>query len=465
MRIVRSVAVLRRISVLLPGLIVLIAGQLVGFKISYLGLLGTLVLFALTRGLKCALALAALFVLGVFTANPGSSDVKIPELQADTAYVAKIVERPRRRKVGEVEVSLQLISKLNVKGTAFTPIKTLNVLCRTIELPWRNIHKAEKGESYVIRGKFTALNPDSIFSYEATQRRAGYTHSCKIKYAHQIGSAQRSIVQRFRDSIISAVQSKLGDGEKSALLLSMALGVRDLSSDQTERAFKQSGLAHLLVVSGFQVTLVFVSTVWFARRVLYLFPRLLLITNVELIGALLGAAVTSLFVALVGLEGATLRAAIAAVISAAVILLERGRLQLHSIIASLFLVSVLAPGCYLDPGMELSYAALFGLVLGNREGLGKVKRYLLSTSLATAFTGVVTLLRFGQFSFWGILLNPIFAPLLSFVSCYGGISALLLYYLGIDPDGYLIQQIAGLLLYFTHCLKRLLSSADLVIEI
>ena len=109
---------------------------------------------------------------------------------------------------------------------------------------------------------------------------------------------------------------------------------------------------------------------------------------------------------------------------------------------SLFIISLVWPGAYCDPGVQLTFAALLGLLCG--ASLTQENRWLslLSASvMATFFTSIVSLLWFDVFSPIGFLLNPVLAPLFSLISCHAGFIALALFYSGLDRDGWTLQCI------------------------
>jgi ComEC/Rec2-related protein len=231
------------------------------------------------------------------------------------------------------------------------------------------------------------------------------------------------MIEKLRSDLRQSVEATLGSGERSGLVLSLLLGQRDVLSRETEAAFKRTGLAHLLVVSGYQVTLVFYAAFGLFS---FLLLRLLPVASHRVRffwTASCALLVTVFFMLLIGIDGPSLRAVVAVTAFVLTLAFERRHSMYQAILVALFVVTVVWPGSFLEPGVQLTFAALFGLALGAGKG---VRSYLKACCLASLFTSIVVLYWFEQFSLLGFILNPILAPLISVLSCYGGGVAVIL---------------------------------------
>ena len=319
----------------------------------------------------------------------------------------------------------------------------MRMLARAVDLPWRNISEMSKDSIFILRGAIKpiekTLNP---FSWESTSFRHGYRYECRVHFASRPLHNKDYWLERAQRSLEERVKFVLGNNERAGLLLSMSIGTRDVLSLPTERAFKMTGLAHLLVVSGYQVTLfyylVFNVLRWIATRS----ATICLTIPVTLWASALALAASLLFVVLAGIEGSSVRAALALLFVVAASNLERRGGMGTSIVVSLLLLSSIWPGAYLEPGVELTYAALTGIFLGMRGNDKSWKTFLRVCLYASLCTSLVVLIWFGNLSLIGFLLNPIAAPVLSFIGCYGGFLAMGLNFIGLDPHGYLLQLVS-----------------------
>jgi competence protein ComEC len=393
-------------------------------------------------------------VIGVRVLLP-SSDFK--GVFSQNSYLVKVDDSPRRRRVGEIQVPVRLLAEVRSKENLLNrdgreamvrPIQNkVRYLCRGIDLPWRNINKVRAGDTLIIRGVFEGLKRDSIFSYSAYLKRQGFWGSCKIQFASLAVATDISWVQRVRTLIKKEVERVVGVGEISGLTLSTSLGIKDVLSDSTENNFRLTGLSHVLVVSGYQVTLVYgaviglVST--FLGRIFWLVRRV----PIFYLSIPIGMIVTGLFVLLVEPDGPVLRAWLALLLAGVLKMMGRDVGGANLLIIGLLSMAVVSPGCYLDPGVELSFAALAGLQIGDFLGKGQWGKFLWSSVVASTLTGFVSAVRFGGFSLTSLLINPWFAPFLSVIGCKLVIIALLLLFLGIDQKGVVLQGISEALLF------------------
>ena len=156
--------------------------------------------------------------------------------------------------------------------------------------------------------------------------------------------------------------------------------------------------------------------------------------------------VSLFFMLLVGVESSSLRAGLAIVFVVFSKQFERGRGMLNSIFFALILLCALWPQCFLEPGVQLTFAALLGICAALHHGaettVGQAVRISFYASL---FTSIVTLFWFNYLSLVGFILNPIAGPLLSAIACKGGFVALVLNYSGVDPTGITLNLVANAL--------------------
>ncbi len=377
-------------------------------------------------------------------------------LHNDRTYLVSVDAEPRRRKVGGVELSLRVRAQVVLHNQKIeSKLRNQRVLCKATELPWKNLSRAEIGDSYFIRANFRRLLPShNPFAYESNLLRHGYSATCKIRYTSPPLEREVGTLGRLRLYLQDKVQRVLGDTRHSALFLSMGFGVRDLLSDKIENTFRYCGLTHLLVFSGAQVMLVYyfvsflcrlflrhsfahTSAGWFWLSVLA--PLTRLFSTIGLVCALSVAAIA-------GFDASCLRAAISAVFLVIGNVWERPTRLLDSICCSLYVLCLIWPGCFFEPGTQLTYAALAGIfcasLISNKSIL---MRYVASCFSVWIITSPVTYLWFDYFSPFSFLFNLIFAAPLAFISCSLGYLALLFYITGLDPYGYCLRFCAACL--------------------
>lgn len=435
-------AALRRDFPLLYFLPFMLVGQLLGSLWGLYALAGATGLLWICRRAGVARSLALGMCAGVVAAYLHAPPEPTGMPLEDETVLARVVEAPRYPRVGEVAFNADIFSISKKRARGFAPFRAR---CKAVDLPWRNSTSISNGAMVLLRGKFTLIEKTvSPFSFSSTLRRQGITAQCKVQLSSVIEAPPPDLkgwIQRF---IRHRIEHVLGDGERAGLVLSMGLGVRDVISERTEWGFKATGLAHLLVVSGCQVTLMFGAIWWMLRAVLGVIPPLYHYSFAHASVGWLACVATGFFIYMVGIEGSTLRAGLALLFWLVALQCERQGGMLNAILASATVISILWPGAVFEPGVQLTYAALGGILLGKSRQRGW-REFLVVSLLATAATGVVAVLWFGTFSPFGFLLNPWLAPLLGFASCQGGGLAAGLYLAGIDSAGYLLRGVAWVL--------------------
>lgn len=374
-------------------------------------------------------------IISGLSAFPRRADIPIGE----NSFLVKVVGEPRHRFPGVVEIPFLLQGSSFDGGT--------RMLCRGVDLPWRNVSALKGGEIVVIKGAVSKLaEAEWPFSYNATLRRRGFSATCKLRYVSHVLSVEPDLRLLLRQRLVQRVKEILGDTERAGLFLSMAIGIRDVISHGTEEAFKRAGLAHLLVVSGYQVTLVYYTLLSLIIRILLLVPHVYRSGMLPSIaqGISLGGAI--LFVMLVGVDGPSLRAASAVLFVTLARTLERGGGLLNGILVSLLVVALVWPGSYFEPGVQLTYAAMLGICLGSASETGSnFGKYLACCFYATLASSCIALFWFEQLSIAGFILNPIVAPLASVVACNLGFLALALALTPVDVSGWVLKIVAWFL--------------------
>ncbi len=410
--------------------------------------------FSLNRVFKIVFCGVFVGCVGVILLLPISN---FRPLSSDRSYIVEIDDTPRRRNVGEIKVPIKILAEVRsyehrhaqdgLRNVVRLVTRPVRYLCRGVDLPWRNLNKAQTGDVIIIKGDFQGFKSSSIFSYDAFLRREGYVGSCKIRFASAPLERHPTFIQKVRASIKLLVEDVLGRGEISGLPLSTALGIKDVLSDVTENNFRKTGLSHVLVVSGYQVTLVYGAIVgvftWLFSKYSALAQRVPLFYLV----IPFALAFTGLFVLLVEPDGPVLRAWLALFVAGTLKILGRGMSGPNALIVGLLSMAVVSPGCYLDPGVELSFAALAGLQIGSSLGKSEMGKFLWSSLVASTLTGFVSAVRFGGFSLTSLLINPFLAPFLSVVGCKLVLLGILFAAVGLDPKGLVLQGVAESLLY------------------
>lgn len=197
-------------------------------------------------------------------------------------------------------------------------------------------------------------------------------------------------------------------------------------------AFRQSGLAHLLSISGLHVTAVIAATMLLTLRLLALSQWLALRAPLLLIAAGAGALAGLGYTLLSGAEVPTVRSCVAAMLVLAGIALGREAMTLRLVATGALVVLLFRPEALVGPSFQLSFAAVTAIiafhehphvrawVMKREEGWPRRLLRELAALLATGFLVEIALMPIAAYHFhraglYGAIANIIAIPLTTFV--------------------------------------------------
>ena len=256
-----------------------------------------------------------------------------------------------------------------------------------------------------------------------------------------------------------------GKGGVAAALVTGDMGA--VTFDDND-AFRRSGLAHLLSVSGLHLTAAVGATMFIALRLLALWPWLALRVPLLLIAARIGALCGIAYTLLTGAEVPTVRSLIAALVVLAGIALGREAMTLRLVAAGAMLCVLCWPESVAGPSFQLSFAAILSIVAFHElrwtrhafekreEGrLPKLAREL----VALLLTGLVVetalapiaIFHFHRAGLYGAAANIVAIPLTTFVIMPAEALALLADTIGVGaPLWWVTGRAIALLLWIAH---------------
>lgn len=222
------------------------------------------------------------------------------------------------------------------------------------------------------------------------------------------------------------------DGPEGAIAAALMTGVRGPIPDAVDDAFRDSGLAHILSISGLH--LVLVGGILFAalRGLMALWPWLALHWPIKKLAAIAALIGTAAYMLLSGSALPTQRAFVMVAFGFAAILLDRRAISPRSLALAALFMLLLAPESLLDAGFQMSFAAVACLIAAYealearltrlRAQAGPVKIALLwvggamLTSLVAGFgSGLFAAYHFNRFADYALVANLLASPLVSFI--------------------------------------------------
>lgn len=345
-----------------------------------------------------------------------------------------VVERTRYPVPGEVRLLAKIIAleqKFSAVSLSELQLRNENeqlVLCSGVDLPWENAQRLQRGQTVVASIDLKALvwtyNP---LGYSTRMWRRQLQGKCRIKIVGQSLSKQSVESDLFRSALIGRAKSALGDNEATALLLAMTLGVQDGLSSRTDRAIRNLGLTHILVVSGYHFSLIFGGLVGFGYLLRRLGPGFLAPYGLKKLALFAAVLIMCAYATIVGGSVSTTRALCALICLVGGLLSERGYSMLNTIFVALVALSIIWPGTIFEVGTQFTFVALLAIVLAlTISRLYAWPSWLTVPVLASLATQAVTLLWFNQLALWSIPANLILVPIVTFVICNLGLLGLAL---------------------------------------
>lgn len=258
---------------------------------------------------------------------------------------------------------------------------------------------------------------------------------------------QHLVLAAIRSDLSAAIVAA-APGRGGALAATLVTGDRAPVDTATNDSLRDSGLGHLVSVSGIHMGvvggLVYAALLW----TLSLIAPIALRFPVKKIAALGALALLGFYLVVSGSSVPALRAYVMAGVAFGAILLDRPAISMRGLALAALIVTLLFPESVLEPGFQMSFAAtmalvalfevlkrgppepalptpgpLIGLLNHTTRSLGAV---LLISLVAGLATDPFAIYHFQRFSVYALPANLIVAPIMSFlVAPAAGAAALL----------------------------------------
>jgi competence protein ComEC len=297
------------------------------------------------------------------------------------------------------------------------------------------------GDRLLLEGRL-ATPPEFVdFSYRDYLARQGVYSQMQNARATLISSGGGSwtlrLIYTYREHALDAVYRLWPDPEAS-LFGGILLGAEGGIAEEVYQAFRDTGTAHVIVISGFNITIL-------AGMLVVVFSRLLGRGQLGVRRAVVVAfAGIFLYAVLVGGEAAVVRAAIMGVVGLFGSLVGRRQAGLNTLAFVAGGMAAVSPNVLWDVGFQLSFAATLGLVLYAtplqeafvrlaaryipQETAQKLARpvgeYFLFTLAAQVLVIPISLVYFQRLSVIALIANPLVLPAQPPLMVLGGLSVL-----------------------------------------
>lgn len=247
------------------------------------------------------------------------------------------------------------------------------------------------------------------------------------------GLALEMRINAVRWSLAQRVASKMSKGS-AGLGAAMVTGHEAFVEPATEDALRDTGLAHIISISGLHMAIVGGFAFLLARWLIAAIPWLAVRVPGKKIAAVFGLAAVGTYLVISGAPPPAERAAITAAVAFCAILADRRAISLHALAIAAVIVILLQPEAVAEPGFQMSFSATAALVAIAERWRGRPREIntpwpirlvqdmalWVGVSLAASFvaglaTGPFAIQHFNRVAVYGLPANLLVEPLSTFV--------------------------------------------------
>jgi competence protein ComEC len=275
----------------------------------------------------------------------------------------------------------------------------------------------------------------------------GWTHTPILTAATPQGGLW---LHRLRATLSAAVRHRMV-GDAGGLAAAVMTGDRSGLSQEANQQLRDSGLYHLVSISGMHMGLLVVFVFGLVRTAVALVPPLALRMNGKKAAAVVALPAATLYLALAGRDVATERAFVMVAVMLGAVLLDRRAVTLRSVAIAATIVLVLRPESLVNPGFQMSFAAVaalsfafsapFGGGWGQWRWAAPAAALVLSSLVAGLATAPYAGAHFNRFAAYGLLANLLAVPAMGFLVMPGAVILALGALLGLLQPALLVVEL------------------------
>ena len=305
----------------------------------------------------------------------------------------------------------------------------------------------------------------SFFAYFDGVGAVGFALSNAYVTSKEKTQPIAAFIARLRKAISERFMQRMAP-DAAALASALTVGMRGLTPDALQEAFRHAGLSHLLAISGMHVAMAAGLAFFVIRKILSYIPRFCAVYDARFIAAPAAIAVAGIYVLLAGSPVSAKRAFVMAAIFLIGVMTNRRAAPMHNVGLAAIGILLWRPHMALHPGFQMSFFAVCAILSladsvrrsdateNNRRAFGLKRTALyfggvLASSLAAGVaTAPFSVYHFNQFSWLGLPVNMVAVPLTAMAIMPTALSALLFMPIGLDaPFCFLAEQAIGLLIF------------------
>lgn len=277
---------------------------------------------------------------------------------------------------------------------------------------------------------------------------------------------------------ISNYISSILPPDEAAVAVAIVAGDRSKMDAGLINAYRDSGLAHFLSISGLHMSMIAGLMFFFVRLLMALIPPLSLRYNSKKAAAVGGIVISAIYLLISGAAIPSQRAFIMTLVVLTAVLCNRQAVSMRTLALAAMIVLLIAPQALVSAGFQMSFAAVTALVAFYEKYAGRINRFIslrddepllkfgrvvllyfigvvVSDLVASLATMPYAIYHFNRVSLYTSLTNLVAGPIIGFVIMPFVLIALLLMPFGL---AFLPLKLVGLGLFAVNALTRFVSA-------
>jgi competence protein ComEC len=239
-------------------------------------------------------------------------------------------------------------------------------------------------------------------------------------------------------------------GDAGGLAAAVMTGDRSGLSGQASDSLRDSGLYHLVSISGTHMGLLVAFVFGLVRSAVAVVPPLALRVSGKKVAALVALPVAASYLALAGRDVATERAFVTVAVMLGAVLFDRRAVTLRSVAIAALIVLALRPESLLNPGFQMSFAAVTALAAAFQIPWTAPRRWrwaapaaalVLSSLVAGLTTAPYAGAHFNRFAAFGLLANLLAVPAMGLLVMPGAVILAIGAPLGVEQPALLLVEL------------------------
>lgn len=168
-------------------------------------------------------------------------------------------------------------------------------------------------------------------------------------------------VERLRIAMTARIRAAL-PGPEGPIAAALITGERGPITDDDTAAYRDSGLQHVLSISGLHMALAGLGIFWALRALLALWPRMALNYPIKKWAAVAAILSSTFYLMISGASAPPVRSYIMLCCMLLAVLVDRPALSMRAVALSALIIVAVQPESVIEPGFQMSFAAIIGLI-------------------------------------------------------------------------------------------------------